>query len=111
MDSDPETSTLEVPASRIVLERGPRLNQKFTELGPPLPQMTLSGLVPGRLTNRLGLRARAPRREESEEVGDVDGAVVVDVRCVTGIRSPCGKQSEQVRHVHHAVAIGVGRAG
>ena len=32
----------------------------------------LSGLVPGILTNRLELRTRSPRREESEEVDDVD---------------------------------------
>ena len=35
--------------------------------------MTLSGIVPDRLTNRLVLRTRAPRREEGEE--DVDDAV------------------------------------
>jgi len=32
--------------------------------------MTLSGLVPGILTNRLGLRTRPPRCEKGEEVGD-----------------------------------------
>ena len=32
------------------------------------PQLTLSGLVPGRLANRFALRTRALRREEGEEV-------------------------------------------
>ena len=40
-----------------------------------LPKMTLSGIVPDRLTNRLVLRTRAPRREEGEE--DVDDAVEI----------------------------------
>ena len=34
------------------------------------PQLTLSGLVPGILTNRLALRTRPPRCEKGEEVGD-----------------------------------------
>ena len=37
-------------------------------------KMTLSGLVPGRLTNRLVLRTRAPRGEEVElrVAGEID---------------------------------------
>ena len=38
---------------------------------PPLPAMTLSGLVLGILTNRLALRTRSPRREESEIVAEI----------------------------------------
>lgn len=43
-----------------------------TDCLPNPPKSTLSGLVPGRLMNRLSLPARAPRLEEGEEVGDVD---------------------------------------
>ncbi len=49
---------MEVQVKHIVPECEPRLNQKLT------PQLILSGLVPGILTNRLALRTRAPRREE-----------------------------------------------
>ena len=36
---------------------------------------SLSGLVPGILTNRLALRTRAPRREEFNQVIDVDETI------------------------------------
>ncbi len=45
------------------------------------PQLSLSGLVPGILTNRLALRTRAPCREEGEEGGDVDIVVVPHPCC------------------------------
>ena len=70
----------------------------------------MPGLVPGRLTNRLALRTRSPRREEGEEVGDVDGAAFVDVlraRCATG--SPLAEQGEKIRHVDIAILADVGR--
>ena len=38
----------------------------------PLPRLSLSGLVPGRLANRLALRTRAPCCKEGEETGEVD---------------------------------------
>ena len=41
------------------------------------PQMTLSGLVPGILTNGLALRTRTPRREEVRQVGDVDDPIEI----------------------------------
>ncbi len=55
---------MEAPASRIVLRCEPRLNQKFSEQGSTPPKLSLSGLVPGILTNRLGLRTHTPRTEE-----------------------------------------------
>ena len=71
----------------------------------------LSGLVPGRLTNRLALRTRAPRREQGEEVGDVDLTVAVDVSDMPGIRSPGCQQREQVGHIYEPVSVRVGRTG
>jgi len=61
--------------------------------------MSLSGLVPGILTKWLALWTRAPRREEGEEVDDVDGAVVVYVGGVAGVRSPGSKQGQEVRDI------------
>ena len=77
MDSGPETSAKEVPARCIVLECEPRLNQKFSEQRATPPKLTLSGLVPGRLTNRRALRTRTPRREEVRQVGDVDDPIEI----------------------------------
>ena len=40
-----------------------------SRLNPDNHVMTLSGLVPGRLTRRLALQTRSPRCEEVEEFG------------------------------------------
>ena len=44
----------------------------------------------------LSLRTRTPRAEEGEQVGDVDGAVIVYVGRVAGVRSPASEEGEQV---------------
>ena len=72
--------------------------------------MTLSGLVPGILTNRFSLRTHAPRREEVEEVGDVDVAVEV-YRCgMAGVRAPGSQQGQEVRDIDWNAAPDVGRS-
>ena len=68
--------------------------------------MTLSGLVPGILTNRLALRTRAPRREVGEKVSDVDVTVVVYVTGMAGVRSPTSEQGEQIGDVDDPIEIG-----
>ena len=78
---------------------------------PGPPKMSLSGLVPGILTNRLALRTCAPRAKEGEEVGDVDIAIVVDVCDVAGIRTPCGEEGQQVGDVDGPFTVDVRQAG
>ena len=65
------------------------------------PKKTLSGGVPGILTNGLALRTRPPRGEEGEEVGDVDVAVGVDVGDMPGVRSPCSEKIKEVGDIDH----------
>ena len=63
-----------------------------------LPAMSLSGLVPGILANRLSLRTRPPVGEEDEEVGDADGAVVVEVRGT-------GRKTVEIEEIRWAVRM------
>ena len=77
---------------------------------PRPPHMSLSGLVPGILANQLALRTRPPRREEIEEVDNVDGVIAIEVGQVSRVRPPNGEEGEQVDDADRGVAVRVGGA-
>ena len=63
-----------------------------------------------------GSVAVTPVRQDSEQVGNADEAVAVEVRRnAAGVpprpRVPAGENHEQVGHAHRAVDVQIGRAG
>ena len=63
----------------VLLQYNARLARMKRNLLVGLPPLSLSGLVPGRLTNRLALLTIPPRREQLQQVGNVNCAVSSDV--------------------------------